>query len=65
MVMDPSILLAILKVEPEPPALIALLSQAGPKWISTATYWKRAWCRKPDRRGQPRTNTSALTYGHR
>jgi ribonuclease VapC len=37
MVIDTSALLAILKVEPEAPALITLLSQTGPKWISTAT----------------------------
>jgi len=37
MVIDTSALLAIFKVEPEAPALIALISQAGPKWISTAT----------------------------
>lgn len=37
MVIDTSALLAILKVEPEALALIAVLSEAGVKWISTAT----------------------------
>lgn len=37
MVIDTSALLAILKAEPEALALITRLSQAGPKWISTAT----------------------------
>jgi ribonuclease VapC len=37
MVIDTSALLAILKVEPEAQALIARLSQAGPRRLSTAT----------------------------
>ena len=37
MVIDTSALLAILKVEPEAEALIARLSQAGPRRLSTAT----------------------------
>ena len=37
MVIDTSALLAILKVEPEALSLIAVLSEAGVKWISTAT----------------------------
>ncbi|MFN6133725.1 MAG: type II toxin-antitoxin system VapC family toxin [Synechococcaceae cyanobacterium] len=37
MVIDTSALLAILKVEPEALDLIAVLSEAGVKWISTAT----------------------------
>ena len=37
MVIDTSALLAILKVEPEAGALIARLSEAGPRRLSTAT----------------------------
>lgn len=37
MVIDTSALLAILKVEPEALALVAVLSQEGVRWISTAT----------------------------
>ena len=37
MVIDTSALLAILKVEPDAEALIARLSLAGPRWLSTAT----------------------------
>jgi len=37
MVIDSSALLAILKVEPEAGAMIARLSQAGPRHLSTAT----------------------------
>lgn len=37
MVIDTSALLEILKVEPEAEALIARLSQAGPRRLSTAT----------------------------
>ena len=37
MVIDTSALLAIWKVEPEAEALIAKLSQAGPRRLSTAT----------------------------
>lgn len=37
MVIDTSALLAILKLEPEAEALIARLSQAGPRRLSTAS----------------------------
>lgn len=37
MVIDTSALLAILKAEPDAPALLNRLCQPGPRWISTAT----------------------------
>ena len=54
MVIDTSALLAILKAEPEALALITRLSQAGPKWVSTATLLEtRLVIEGADRGGRP------------